>query len=183
MRTLFIHPTDQSTTFGELVYNPYRGMDDVTILTGRNISSRVIKEALMNNDRIVFIGHGTEYGLLDMVGNARYVITSRQLQFFRDKEVICFWCNANIFADRYNLNAFSTGMFVSELSEARYYQLPEDQELIDASNTLFCNILSRCIFDNVNVIRENIEREYVDRNNQIICFNRQCMGFDEELGV
>lgn len=178
MRTLFIHPTDPSTKFAEIVYNNHLTMDDVTVLTGTRISHAVIRKELQSHDRIVFIGHGTEFGLLDMVG-MRYVITSDDIQFFRDKPVICFWCNANIFAEKYNLNAFATGMFVSEVKEASWYHLPEEQDLIDASNTLMCNILSRCAFDNPNDIRNIVEKEYVDVNNPIICFNRQCMGFEE----
>ena len=69
-------------------------------------------------------------------------------------------------------------MFVSELSEAAWYNLPLGQNLIDASNILMCNILSRCVFDEPSSIRNIIEHGYVDRNNPIICFNRECMGFN-----
>ena len=133
-------------------------------------------EELKKNDRIVFIGHGTELGLLDIYGN-RYTITSEDLQLFRDKPVICYWCNANIFAEKYDLNAFATGMFVSELKEAKWYNLPLDQNLIDNSNELFCRILSRCVFDDPKTIRSVIKRGYVG-DNPIIKFNRQCMGFE-----
>ena len=178
MRTLFLHPTDPSTEFLNIVYADYVNNEDTTIIEGTRISSHSIRAALADADRIVFLGHGTECGLLDMIGN-RYVITSEYLQFFRDKPVICFWCNANIFAEKYNLNAFATGMFVSELKEAEWYNLPLDQTLIDASNTLMCNIISRCVFDSPEDIRNVVERGYVDVNNPIICFNRQCMGFDD----
>ena len=176
MRTLFIHPTDPSTEFGEILYQDYMDRDDVTILTGTRIPSSTIKTALRNADRIVFVGHGTELGLLDILGK-RYVITSEELQFFRNKPVICYWCNANIFAEKYDLNAFATGMFVSELDEAEWYNLPQDQNLIDASNILFNRILSRCIWDDPKDIRNTIERGYVDKNNPIVCFNREYMGF------
>jgi len=179
MRTLFIHPTDPSTAFCSIIYQDYLQWDDVTLITGNHISSKVIKEGLRNNDRIVFLGHGTELGLLDMRYDFRYLITANDLQLFRDKECICFWCNANVFAEKYNLNAFATGMFVSELKEARWYNLPEDQNLIDNSNTLMCNILSRCIFDPIDSIKNTVYRGYVSNNNPIIEFNRQCMGFDE----
>lgn len=179
MRTLFIHPTDPTTAFCSIIYQDYLQWDNVTLITGNHISSRVIREALQPHDRIVFIGHGTELGLLDMRYDWRYLITSADLQFFRDKEVICFWCNANIFAEKYGLNAFATGMFVSELREARAYNLPEDQSLIDYSNTLMCNILSRCIFDPIDQIRDTVCRGYVSTNNPIIAFNRECMGFED----
>ncbi len=179
MNTLFLHPTDPSTEFAEILYQDYMDRDDVTVLTGTRIPNSVVKEALRKADRIVFVGHGTELGMLDILGK-RYIITSKHLQFFRNKPVICYWCNANIFADKYNLNAFATGMFVSELDEAGWYNLPQDQNLIDSSNILFNRILSRCIWDDPNVIRNTIERGYVDKNNPIVCFNRQCMGFDED---
>ena len=176
MKTLFIHPADPSTRFCEIIYKDYQDMDDVTIITGSRTPSSIIKEELKKNDRIVFIGHGTETGLLDIYGN-RYTITSEDLQLFRDKPVICYWCNANIFAEKYDLNAFATGMFVSELKEAKWYNLPLDQNLIDNSNELFCRILSRCVFDDPKTIRSVIERGYVG-DNPIIKFNRQCMGFE-----
>lgn len=179
MRTLFIHPTDPSTDFGRIIYEDYQNRDDVTIITGSRVPSSRIKEALRTHDRIVFIGHGTELGLLDCLGN-RYVITSEDLQFFRNRPVICYWCNANIFAEKYDLNAFATGMFVSEIKEARWYNLPLDQNLIDNSNELFCRILSRCVFDDPQDIRTIIERGYRSETNPIIRFNRQCMGFDED---
>lgn len=178
MRTLFIHPTDPSTDFCRIVYEDYRNQEDVTIIEGTCIPSTRIKEALKTHDRIVFCGHGTEAGLLDIPGK-RYVITSEELQLFRNKPVICYWCNANIFVEKYNLNAFATGMFVSEIKEAGWYNLPLDQNLIDNSNELFCRILSRCVFDDPQDIRRTIERGYVG-DNPIIRFNRQCMGFDEE---
>jgi hypothetical protein len=179
MRTLFIHPTDPSTAFCSVIYQDYLQWDNVTLITGNHISRNVLTDALRTHDRIVFLGHGTELGLLDMRYDWRYLVTSRDLQFFRDKECICFWCNANIFAEKYDLNAFATGMFVSELSEARRYNLPEDQNLIDSSNILMCNILSRCIFDPIEQIRDTIYRGYVSTNNPIIQFNRECMGFND----
>ena len=178
MKTLFIHPTDPSTDFCTIVFDKYRDNPDVTIIEGTAIPHTKIKEGLKANDRIVFLGHGNEYGLLDMIA-LRHVVTSEDLTMFRDKEVICYWCNANIFAEKYNLNAFSTGMFVSEIKEAEYYNLPTDQNLIDNSNTLFCTILSECVFDSLDVIRNRIYNEYVDKDNPIICFNRECMGFED----
>ena len=177
MRTLFLHPTDPSTEFGDLIYQDYLDWDDVTVITGTRISRRIIREALQSHDRIVFIGYGTELGMLDILGK-RYVITADDLQFFHNKPIICFWRNANIFAEKYDLNAFATGMFVSEVDEAVYFGLPTDQKMIDASNILMCNILSRCAFDGPADIRNVAERGYIDVNNPIICFNRQCMGFN-----
>ena len=176
MRILFVHPTDPSTAFGSIIYQDYLQWDDVTLITGNSISRKDIREAIQSHDRIVFIGHGTELGFCDMK-SWRYLITLEDLQFLRNKEVICFWCNANIFAEKCDLNAFATGMFVSELQEAKTYNLPEDQNLIDYSNTLMCNILSRCIFDPIEEIKSVVYRGYVSEINPIIHFNRECMGF------
>ena len=76
--------------------------------------------------------------------------------------------------EKYNLNAFSTGMFVSEIDEAKWYKLPTEQELIDESNTLFCKTLSSCIFDSLEIIHDRINNEYIG-DNPIINFNRKCM--------
>ena len=178
MRTLFIPPTDPSTAFGSIIYQHYLQRDNVTLITGNHILRKDIGAALQSHDRIVFIGHGTELGFGDMKA-CRYLITSADLQILRNKEVICIWCNANIFAEKYDLNAFATGMFVSEIQEVKTYNLPEDQNLIDYSNTLMCNILSRCIFDPIEEIKSAVYKEYVSETNPIIHFNRECMGFED----
>lgn len=177
MKTLFVHPYDPSTEFLHIVYDRHANNSDVTIINGEKLNKIKRKDfikAIKDNDRIVFMGHGTEYGLLDMI-RKRYVITPNEVQFIKDKEVICYWCNANIFVEKYDLNAFSTGMFVSEIDEAKWYNLPTEQELIDESNTLFCKTLSSCIFDSLEIIHDRINNEYIG-DNPIIKFNRECMG-------
>ena len=177
MRTLFIHPYDPTTDFCNEIYDQYRGMDNVGIIETNNISSSALRSQIREYDRIVFIGHGCEYGLMDR-SLKRLLISSSDLQFFRDKEVVCIWCNANIFAEKYNLNAFATGMFISEPSEAVHYHIPFDDNLINESNSLFCRVLSGCIFDNVQTIRETVDKEYRSTSNPIVQFNRECMGFE-----
>ena len=185
MRTLFIHPTDPTTEFLNSVYADYVGSDDIVVINGEEIQEQEIEREIINADRIVFLGHGTENGLINFRrdnNNNRigfdYVITANEVHLFRNKEIICVWCNANIFADRHDLNAFATGMFVSEIGEAIQYHLTPSQEMIDASNTLFCNILSRCVFDDIGTIINIIDRAYIDNNNPIVCFNRECMGLE-----
>ena len=50
--------------------------------------------------------------------------------------------------------------------------------MIDYSNTLMCNILSRCIFKPIEEIKSAVYKEYVSETNPIIHFNRECMGFE-----
>ena len=180
MKILFVHPYDPSTEFLHIIYDKHSDNTDVTILNGETLNT--IKredfiDVIKSNDRIIFCGHGTEFGLLDLLNN-RYIITPYDLEFIKNKELICCWCNANIFVEKYDLNAFSTGMFVSEIKEAKWYNLPTEQELINKSNILFCEVLSNCVFDKLNDIQIRISNEYMDKNNSIILFNRECMGME-----
>jgi len=54
MKTLVIHPYDESTKFLSLIYE---GKEDWTIIT-ENASKRLIFESLKEHDRIIMLGHG-----------------------------------------------------------------------------------------------------------------------------
>ena len=66
--------------------------------------------------KIVLIGHGTEYGLLNEKLNG-YLIDSEMVHLLRNKIVIGIWCNASSFASKYDLKGFFTSMFISNEKE------------------------------------------------------------------
>ena len=79
------------------------------------------------------------------------IINSGHVQFMRDKNCFGVWCNANIFASKYNLTGLVTGMVISEIAEAYMWNIPvADQEEMDAHDNFWCNALKEC-FDNAEI--------------------------------
>lgn len=152
MRILVIHPNDPSTQF---LCRLYEDLPNVTKLTEKNSNSE-ITEALQhgNYDLYMFLGHGGEDGLYAPNGCqqfGRHIINSGHVQFMRDKNCFGVWCNANIFASKYNLTGLFTGMVISEIAEAYMWNIPvADQEEMDAHDNFWCNALKEC-FDNTEM--------------------------------
>ena len=107
----------------------YKGCEDeinTSILI--NPTKFLLKQAIMREkERVIFIGHGTEDGLLNKQLDG-FLIDSDMVQFLRNKEVVGIWCNASTFASKYDLNGFFTSMFISNC-----------EELIDCGFNLFDN--------------------------------------------
>jgi hypothetical protein len=128
-----------STEDTRLFSNIYQNLD-ATILI--NPSSREARKAIINEmDTILFIGHGTEYGLL----NSRldgYFIDSEWVNLLREKNIIGIWCYAGNFAERYDLKGFFTSNFISnidELIDNGFERFDNVESVIQDENTLFAN--------------------------------------------
>ena len=62
MKTLIIHPDDRSTDFLKPIYS---GLSNTTVLT-ENISQPALKEAIVEHDQIIMMGHGSPSGLFNV---------------------------------------------------------------------------------------------------------------------
>lgn len=169
MKTLIIHPKDRSTSFLDIVYNP---IPDKTVITG-GVTKDELKALVESHDRVMMMGHGSPYGLFAVgqfpgAGYSGYIIDDSFVWLLNEKQDNVFiWCNADQFVNRYGLKGFYSGMFISEVGEADYCGIPgTDQELIDESNLGFCHIIAKYINENVDVIHENVVREYGEIANQ-----------------
>ena len=110
MLVIHIISTEDTNDFAGI----YEGLDATVLI---NPTSSECKKALINEqERIVLIGHGTDYGLLNQRLDG-FIIGSNMVQFLRGKDVIGIWCNASNFADRYDLTGFFTSMFISNTNE------------------------------------------------------------------
>lgn len=162
MKTLIIHPKDTTTDF---LSDIYISKDHYTIIR-YNASKKELIQDILEHDRIIMLGHGTEYGLF---GFGRYIIDSDLVYLLKNKFCICIWCNANKFVNKYKLNGFYTGMFISEYSEAVDYSIVCTDEDIQESNHLFANLMNTAIEH--RYIKDFIMGTYTDSNN-IMKFNR-----------
>ena len=127
MKTLIIHPNDPSTDMLKNLYS-WIPSQDAVVLDEKASNSKVTDEIRSGEyQRIMLLGHGSEYGLFAPFGQNQFgrdIISSRHVQFLREKEVIGIWCNANIFAAKYDLTGLFSGMVISEVSEAVQWNVP-----------------------------------------------------------
>lgn len=142
MQTLIIHPQDKTTYFLKAVYSKL--VSYTLIISG---SKNDVNRAILKHDRIFMLGHGTPYGLCS-VGQFEdeYVVDESTVKLLRNKKCIFIWCNADKFVAKHDLNGLFSGMFVSEVVEARLVGLPQvTQEVVDESNNFFAKVLGEGI--------------------------------------
>jgi hypothetical protein len=140
MKTQVNHPYDRSTDFLRSIYQNIPG---ATVIT-KNITSQPLMVVIKANDRIIMLGHGSPSGLFKVsgVGVGLFAIGSQHVDVLATKECIYIWCNADQFINKHNLSGLYSGMFVSEVAEARYCGLPSaTQEQVDQSNDEFARVL------------------------------------------
>ena len=140
MTTLVIHPYDISTNFLDEIYISNKEWKVIT----KNVSKSYLKREIKNHDRIIFLGHGTELGLLD-INNKRYVIDSTFVYLLKKKKCIYVWCNADKFINKYGLKGFYTGMIISEINEAVDNCIMTNSQQLQVSNILFTKSLRDAI--------------------------------------
>jgi len=137
MRTLVIHPHDQSTHFLKPIYE---NIPHKTVITGGLFAPEV--EKLINmHSRVIMLGHGSPNGLFGINFDRNYVISESVVESLRYSQCIFIWCHADQFVKKHNLKGFHSGMFVSEVGEALMYNLKGDQKLVDESKNTFASIL------------------------------------------
>ena len=174
MKTLVIHPDDKSTDF---LCPIYQTIQDKTVLRN-GFTKDEIKEQIKEYDRIIMLGHGSPDGLF-AVGQFKtdnsYIIDSSSTDILAEKEEnVYIWCHANKFVEKLDLKGFYTGMFVSEILEALYCELPlVEQKVVDESNDGFSKIVSNHINDSKSDIYTNTIKEYqiIANRNLVAAYN------------
>jgi hypothetical protein len=143
MKTLIIHPEDRSTDFLKPIY---ANIKRKTVLS-KNISRDKLLSAIRSHDMIIMLGHGSSSGLFNVsnIGKGMLVIGESLVEELRGKQLIAIWCNANKFIERHHLPALYSGMFISEVSEARYCNVQGTQAMVDESNNTFAALLGRTL--------------------------------------
>jgi hypothetical protein len=174
MKTLIIHPEDESTTFLDIVY---KDIPNQTLVTG-GYTKGDVQQLIREHDRIMMMGHGSPAGLFSVgafQSSNGYIIDQNMVPLLKEKKDNVFiWCNADKFVDFWGLKGFYSGMFISEVGEADYCGIPgTDQDLIDESNFGFVNIISKYINEDTNVIHENVMKEYgvIAEENPVALYN------------
>lgn len=174
MKTLIVHPSDDSTSFLDIVY---KDIPNQTLITG-GISKSELQMLMREHDRIMMMGHGSPGGLFSVgqfINSPGYIIDQSMVPILKQKEdCVYIWCNADKFVDTFKLKGFYSGMFISEVGEAYYCGLPgTDQQTVDESNYGFVNIISKYINENKNDIHKKVKQEYglIAEENPVALYN------------
>lgn len=176
---LFIHPQDETTAFLSIVYRNMLN-DNNTLVSDNYISNSSLNKLLQSHRNIIILGHGCQDGLLCQTNKYdrfnRLMINSKHVQALRNANmVIGIWCHSDKFFDKYRINGFASGMFVSDIDEANDYCLPLSSYDIEESNALLAKSLSEILpltYDS-NAIYEYLKTQFIkiSSSNRIAKFN------------
>lgn len=173
MKTLVIHPEDKTTNFLKPIYS---GITDATVLTG-GLSKDEIRELIKEHDRIIMLGHGSPGGLFGVgkFGGWSYIIDETMVKALSNKpNNIYVWCNADKFLEQHpTLQGFYSGMFISEVGEARMYDIDASQDVVNESNNLFADIVGKNIMMESRNICGMAQFYYYIEGNKVSAFNNQ----------
>jgi len=177
MKTLVIHPHDQSTHFLKPIYE---NIPNKTIITG-GLFVDEINKLIYNHDQIIMLGHGSPKGLFGVNFKRSYVIDEDQVDLLQDKECIFIWCHADQFVKQHGLKGFYSGMFVSEVGEALMYKLKGDKKLINESNNTFAFMLGSVINQPLPEIYKQVKKDYgwLAERNEIAKYNHERLALAE----
>lgn len=174
MKTLVIHPgNDSSTVFLKPIFEP---LTDKKVITG-GATKKQLELNILTNDRILCLGHGSSSGLFS--GGQfpdYYIIDDSMADCLRGKANIFIWCNADKFVHRNGLYGMYSGMFLSQVDEALYYDFPftdDLEQVIDESNYTFSSIMGKHISEPLDILYKWVMKEYGElaETNPIAAFN------------
>ena len=177
MKTLVIHPHDESTHFLKPIYE---SIPDKTVITG-GWDITEVEDLISKHDRIIMLGHGSPGGLFGVNFDYNYIIGKDQVKSLQDKECIFIWCHADRFVKGHNLKGLYSGMFVSEVVEALIYSLKSDKKLINESNNTFAFMLGSVINNPLNEVYTQVKKDYgwLAERNEIAKYNHERIGLAE----
>lgn len=165
MKTIIIHPKDETTDFLNDVHKDY------TVFDIENNSKSKLKKAINNHEKIIMLGHGSHDGLFSSKQD-RFIIDSDLVYLLREKYCVGIWCHAVDFAKKYGLKGLWTGMVISQLSEAKMLNIDTKLSDIIFSNFLFSDVIKEVenIHDKSSV---SIFRQEYKMKCPVIKFNRE----------
>lgn len=188
MTVIYANCGDTDTSLLPILWEGFDNVNLVELRGGlshraeRNYEERVNEAIAAEDDTLIICGHGTSYGLLHPdIWRGEYLIHEDNYQLIHARNVICIWCHASEFAERVGMNGFFTSMFISNINEARVYNVNENspQNIIN-SNISFYQRVNRLLMECVpleewvgyfNSITNNSDNVETYNNNGLRYFN------------
>lgn len=166
--TLVIHPKDRTTDFLIDIYSDKR-FDVIN----KNLKKDVLIDEINNYDKIIMMGHGWYEGLFN-TENGGFLIDKDFVPYLMKKDCVYIWCNASQFVKRYRLKGFYTGMIISEVEEASWFNIIVEQSIVDESNKLFSKAIKNSInLDPKSMHRKAKEIYKIKGSNPVIEYNQK----------
>ena len=142
-----------------------------------------IKAIYEENDCVMLIGHGTEYGLLDVDLNG-YLIGPGSAPLLKNRTVIGIWCYAGNFAQKYDLKGFFTSNFISnidELIDCGFSRFNEDEDTISVENFLFSCRINEYLREKVPLCEwvDKLQDSVKDEKQPFVKYNYEALYFNE----
>lgn len=168
--TLIIHPDDRSTDFLRPIY---QDITNSVIVTGGKSHGEILN-LIENHDRVIMLGHGSTKGLFGVNFNRPLVIDGTCVEALsKKKDNVYIWCNADVFVEWYNLKGFYSGMFISEVCEAMFCDVPANQEQVTISNDVFAALAGKYITKPSKELHSLVREEYamLAKTNKVAKYN------------
>jgi len=157
MKQLVVHMKDLTTEF---LCEIYEDIPNITVIR-QFIDIRSMNKLIEEHDRVIMLGHGSPQGLFSNHGG--FIIDENNVKALKKKQNIYIWCHASMFVHEYKLKGFSTGMFVSEVLEANWCDVPlraDSLSEVSESNRAFARLVRSQIENPVEVIYEHCYTRY-----------------------
>jgi hypothetical protein len=112
-------------------------------------------------DRFIMMGHGSPWGLFSMTHKGMLINDDTARLLTPCSQNVYIWCNADQYVKGNKLRGFYTGMFISEVGEAKYCGLKDiTQAQVDESNNAFAQIVGKYINESVQSMHMKVRKEY-----------------------
>ena len=174
MKNLIVHPKDPTTNFLSPIY---ASLTNKTIVRG-GITKSELRELIESHDRVIMLGHGSPYGLLNLCqfpDAGSYIIDDSMVSLLINKSNCMYiWCYSDQFVKRHGLNGLCSEMFISEVGETIYNGFEDiGWDLINQSNEGFARIISKYLNEPMEILYQKLLYEYelIARTNPIARFN------------
>lgn len=142
---IVIHPYDKTTQFLKPLYGASENLQLCTEQDTNAEIRRVLNHVAQPDSPVMMLGHGCEYGLFAPVSPAepfgRLIVNGTHVEFLRKLTCFAIWCNANLFAEKYNLHGIFSGMIISELEEADWCGVQTTPEELECENNRLTALL------------------------------------------
>lgn len=123
-----------------------------------------IKTLMRESEQVIMLGHGSPTGLMSVGKFEGYgnIVDDSCAEVLAEKDNSVFiWCNADQFVEFHGLNGFSTGMFVSEVAEAKFCGMPlAKYSTVTESNRNFVECMRRVIDCEPEMMHSYVKQAY-----------------------
>jgi hypothetical protein len=162
---LILHHNDRSTDFLKPIY---AHLSSKTVV--HHSVDVDVRALIHSHERVIMLGHGYPGGLFYMIDDSHAALLRQK------KDNIYIWCHADQYVKRHGLSGMTTGMFISETSEALCCGIAMKQcgrGLVERSNDLFARLVAEKITAELPDLHEHVMEGYRVPACPIIQYNRE----------